>query len=587
MSILVKTIRVSGLRGLQNIEVHLEKTTVITGMNNTGKTSLLKALQIALGNSQFVSYDDFYVSEDRNTDKIVIDVCIVPMDETDSITDTFSDQWEALFTDDRIKLNNQGNFIVPLRTVVTYDPIKTTYKSQKYVLSDWPSFRDENQKYWFDYENGSEKNFNFEEIPFFYIDAQRDILEDMKVKSSYLGKMISKIEYSQEDIEEIEEQIKILNEQAVSRSSILSDIKTTLRDLNTAMDTSSEGVDITPFTKKIRDLNKGLSIYYSDNKDSFSMEYHGMGTRSWSSLLVLKSFVNLLNKNALREHAPFFPILAIEEPEAHLHPNAQKKLYSQISGIKGQKIISTHSPYVAASCELNQIRNFYKDQESVGCGSIDFISLKSEDIRKIRRQVINTRGELFFSRSIIFIEGETEEQALPLFFEKYFGVTPIELGVDIIGVGGYGNYLPFIRFADALSIPWFILSDAEAKVVDSVTNQFLESNSSKLQGDVITFLHDGNDFEAELVSCGYREEIKDAILKVELPQCYSPQHEQAKEREIVSYNDEKLLQIISSEKTRYGHLIAESIINREKEIPDKVKELFNKLESVFRSVADE
>ena len=42
MSILVKTIRVSGLRGLQNIEVELEQVTVLTGMNNTGKTSFIK-----------------------------------------------------------------------------------------------------------------------------------------------------------------------------------------------------------------------------------------------------------------------------------------------------------------------------------------------------------------------------------------------------------------------------------------------------------------------------------------------------------------------------------------------------------------
>ena len=63
------------------------------------------------------------------------------------------------------------------------------------------------------------------------------------------------------------------------------------------MDTRSEGIEITPFTKKIRDLNKGLSIYYTDSKDSFSMEYHGMGTRKLdSSLLMLKAFISLLSK---------------------------------------------------------------------------------------------------------------------------------------------------------------------------------------------------------------------------------------------------------------------------------------------------
>jgi len=76
MSILIKTIRVSGLRGLQNIEVELEPVTVLTGMNNTGKTSFLKALQIALGNRQFITQDDFYASDSKSSDKIIVDIKI-------------------------------------------------------------------------------------------------------------------------------------------------------------------------------------------------------------------------------------------------------------------------------------------------------------------------------------------------------------------------------------------------------------------------------------------------------------------------------------------------------------------------------
>ena len=62
MKILIKTVRIAGFRGLKNFEINLEPTTVLTGMNNTGKTSFLKALQIALGNRQFISQDDFYIS---------------------------------------------------------------------------------------------------------------------------------------------------------------------------------------------------------------------------------------------------------------------------------------------------------------------------------------------------------------------------------------------------------------------------------------------------------------------------------------------------------------------------------------------
>jgi len=582
MSILIKTVRISGFRGLQNIEVELEQTTVLTGMNNTGKTSFLKALQLALGSGQFISQDDFFIDGNDTIDQITIDLLIIPIGDDGNRINEFEENWEILFTEDRIKTDIDRKSYIPLRTVITFDYIKNSYKPRQFILTEWPKFENKDDVFWFQTENGTEKHFRFDNMPFFYMDAQRDILEDIKLQKSYLGKMISKIEYSEEDIKEIEKQIKNLNEKAVNSSAILSTIKTTLMDLDTAMDTTSGGVEITPFTKKIRDLNKGLSIYYTDNKDSFSMEYHGMGTRSWSSLLTLKAFISLLNANAKKDQTPFFPILAIEEPEAHIHPNAQKKLYRQINEISGQKIISTHSPYIAASAELIQMRNFYKGDGGICCGKIKTDDLKTEDMRKIKRQVINTRGEIFFSRAIVFFEGETEEQALPIFAKHHFKITPGEMGIDFVGVDGSGNYLPFMRFAEGLNIPWFILSDAEENVKHQVHKQFDECGCSRDEKDTIVFLDDGMKFEKQLISDGFSDEIKKALIT--LTNFKNEQHRQTKTEDINGYDDNEILEKITSTsaKTRYAPVIAEKIIESNKELPPKIVELFNIIQSYFK-----
>lgn len=582
MSILIKNVRISGFRGLENFEVNLEPTTVLTGINNSGKTSFLKALQITLGTRQFITQDDFFIRDNKSANEIIIDILILPVDEDSKLVEDFAEDWEILFTTDRIRTDGRKSFI-PLRTIITFDSIKNSYKSQQFIMQTWPQFiNDENGLHWYNADNGSKINFHFDELPFFYMDAQRDILEDTKLRSSYIGKMLSKIEYSQEDIEEIEEQIQALNEKAVNSSEILLNLKNTLKELDSAMDSGKEGIDITPFTKKLRDLSKGLTIYYSNNQDSFPMEYHGMGTRSWSSLLTLKSYIYLLSENATKEKSVFFPVLAIEEPEAHLHPNAQMKLYSQISSIKGQTIISTHSPYVAATAELNQIRSFYKD-DIVSCGQIDTSKLVSEDIRKIRRQVINTKGEIFFSKIIVFFEGETEEQALPILAEKYFGVTSVEMGLDFVGVGGYKSYLPYLRFADSFNIPWIIFSDAEADVISWIEKHLKNSGTTKQKDDVVIFLDNGNDYEMQLISEDYRAEIRSAIKS-----CYeyvNDKHRTAKEKdriaEIAEYNDEELYEIMIKEKTKYGPLVAEQIIAGEKQLPSKSIDLFKKISEVL------
>ena len=575
MSILIKTVRVSGFRALENVEVSLEKITVLTGMNNSGKTSLLKAIQLALGNRQFISQDDFFIKDVEAADQIIIDLLIIPLSIDGNQSAEFEADWEILLTTDRIR-NDGSSSYVPLRTVVTYDPVNSTFKTQQYILNTWPSFIVEVN--WFDADNGKKTNFFFDELPFFYIDAQRDILEDIKLRNSYLGKMLSKIEYSQEDIESLEEQIKALNETAVNSSEILINIKQNLKELDTAMGSATNGVEITPFTKKIRDLNKGITIYYGDTQDSFSMEYHGMGTRSWSSLLTLKSFISVLKSNASTQNTVFFPILAIEEPEAHLHPNAQKKLYGQIANISGQKIISTHSPYIAATAELEQIRSLYKSDKVV-CGKVSCTELTPEELRKISRQVVNTRGEIFFSKGIVFFEGETEEQALPILAKEFFGKTPVEMGVDFIGVGGCGNYLPFLRFAEALNIPWFIFSDAEntadKQIKASVQNQFQECGTLRAEIDAVVFLDDGNNFEKQLIIDGYQDEIKDALLS--LGEYANERHKAAKKADIQAYDDDRLYEIITGIKTKFGPAIADSIVKSGKALPPKVAVLFDKI----------
>ena len=582
-SILIKAVRIHGFRGLKNIEVELQKTTILTGMNNAGKTSFLKALQLALGNRQFLSQDDFYIEGNSVHNEIIIDILIIPVDEEGKQIKEFSDEWSEVFTESKMRFYNNDFACVPLRTVVSSDSVANTIKTKQYILETWIDFTfgEEPKKNWYELDYKNNISFKFDEMPFFYMDAKRDISEDIKLKSSYIGKMLSNIEYSEDDIKEIEDKLEELNQTAVEKSDILTIVKESLLELNSAMNSQSGGVELTPFTKKIRDLNKGLNINYGDGNDSFLMEYHGMGTRSWSSLLTLKAFIELFKRNSQKNDMVFFPIVALEEPEAHLHPNAQKTLYSQIDTIVGQKIISTHSPYIASMGKLNEIINFYKNENTVSVGKIDTSLFGSEDMRKIERQVINTRGEIFFSKCIVLFEGETEEQALPIFFEKYFGKNHIELGVDFVGVGGYGNYLPFVRFAENLQIPWFIFSDNDKNgtVKKSVKKQFIDSQCEKQQNKCVIFLDDTFDFEKQLIDDGFQDEIKEYLIESKV--YTNLQHQEAQKpkdiEEINSYSDSELYSKITNIKAQYAPIIAEKIVNSGKDLSLKIQKLFIEL----------
>ena len=99
----------------------------------------------------------------------------------------------------------------------------------------------------------------------------------------------------------------------------------------------------------------------------------------------------------------------------------------------GQKIISTHSASICSQAEISHMRHFSKVGEETIVRRIDLGTgenrLTAEDLRKIDRQVMNTRGDLLFARTLVFFEGETEEQAIPDLAEKFWHRHPNDLGI--------------------------------------------------------------------------------------------------------------------------------------------------------------
>lgn len=581
MGILIDKLRISGFRGLNDFEISLSQTTVLTGTNNVGKTTILKALQLAMGSRTFLSIEDLYVSDTTKADKIIIDIRIIPTDGTGKIVSDFDEDWETIFTTDNIQVEGTQNFI-GLRSIFEYNRFKSEFDKSQIILKAWTTAP--GQK-WQDILT-TKSRINLEQIPFYYIEAQRDVVDDIKQRTSFLGKLLADVSkaYSTADINALEALVDELNNQAVEKSDILSTIQTVLKGVDSAMDRRDSKIEITPFAKKIRDLNKNISIHYGETTNSFTMDYHGMGTRSWSSLLTFKAFVSQNATIAASEANPFYPIIAIEEPEAHLHPNAQKKLYSQLNDMPGQKIISTHSPYIASCAEFKEIRGLYKESGQINSGEFDTSSLTSDESRKLKQKVINTRGEIFFSKAIVLFEGETEEQALPIIAEKYFGRPPYELGIDFIGVGGAGAYYPFIQFAETFNIPWFIFSDGEVGPVTDMT-----AAVSKLKGAAFTgiedqqniFIIDNNDdFEKYIVRLNYLYDIKDYIRSIELPKCVNQNHRQKKATEINTiYTNQYVLSQAKSHKTEWALIFAYAIYQSQKDLPPLLVQLFNKIKS--------
>jgi putative ATP-dependent endonuclease of OLD family len=604
-SIKLSDIRISGFRGLKELSTSLENVTVLTGCNNVGKTSVLKALQLALGNASFLTQEDFFVNENGTTEKIIVDLCFISVNEKGERIDSFSEEWEGVFTESCIQYDINGMAFVGLRTTFNYDATISNFSRKQKILQQWNS----NEGEIWQNLGTTDSKFKRDSIPFFYIEAQRDIVEDTKLRTSFIGKLLADVakSYTPEKILEIEEQIKLLNETTISNSEVLNDVQTTLKEIESAIDNDNSEVSITPFTKKIRDLNKGITIHYGNSTNSYTMDYHGMGTRSWSSLLTFKSFILQHKKVADSSGAPFYPIITIEEPEAHLHPDAQKRLYQQIAEMPGQKIISTHSPYIASTAQLSELRNMYKNESGVLCNSLDVGNLDQVDVRALKQKVINTKGEIIFAKALVLFEGETEEQALPIFAEKYFSCNPVSLGLEFVGVGGCGCYYPFIYLAEKFNIPWYIFSDGEPDTKTKVLKAYKKIAEAEIENlseaDNIFVIDNDADFEKMLINDGFVDEIVFCLKELLGDNCiekFYAMHDGKPEitvkteeicsecgrpkvrKELTDYSGdsgykEVLNRMMSLHKTDFAPLISDKIVSCGKDLPPLVKQLFDKI----------
>ena len=94
----IDRIRIQGFRGIEFMQMALSPTCVLIGPNNSGKTSVLRAMQMALSESLPISHNDFHHTSDHDdTHRFTIDLRIVAMNEAGKRTKRFSDKWTKVF----------------------------------------------------------------------------------------------------------------------------------------------------------------------------------------------------------------------------------------------------------------------------------------------------------------------------------------------------------------------------------------------------------------------------------------------------------------------------------------------------------
>lgn len=512
--------RIRDFRSLANIEVVLNDLTVLIGANNAGKTSFLDALFAAIGaGRKALSADDVRLAAGESiapkAREVIIDVMIRPVGADGKVIDSYpaGSYWTNLWGTTGIANDDSFNDFTGIRTTLKWSDLRGEYVVERRFLREWKAFVDWTTAAT---QDRAVSAAQLEPLALHYVDAKRDLEEDLRKPGSFWRRLTEDLGLSTAEIEEMEKTLSGINEQIVAKSEILKHLKDNLTGLQSVVASDSGVVEVAPVARKLRDLSKGVDVSFNTaGAQSFPLARHGMGTRSLASLLVFRAYASWRSKKATEGGDSVHSVLALEEPESHLHPQAQRALFGHIKQVTGQRIVSTHSPYFAGQAPIEDLRLFFNSKGDTVVTKLDTSPLKPDDIRKLQDSVVDTRGDILFSRGVVLFEGQTEEQALPVYASRYWGATIHEFGFCFVRVNGT-DYFPFIWLLKALRIPWYIFADGEPEPLtrlEAALKKAGEAEAAKCANVVV--LPSSNGFEGQLLAEGYLPEIEAAIDKVE------------------------------------------------------------------------
>lgn len=513
----ITDVRVSNFRSLTNIEVHLTDLTVLLGANNAGKTSFLDAVYAAIGSGRRpLNQEDVHIAPGEavvpKEREVVIDIRVKPIGDDGKPLANFpvGSFWVELWGTTIILDAKDFTESVGIRTRLAWSVAKGDYVVERKFLKEWVDF------------NGwlaapvSEKavtSAQIEPIALHYIDAKRDLEDDLHRPGSFWRRLTDDLSLPHEDVAKIEASLTEINKQIVDKSEVLQYLRDSLRTIQGVVSADSDGINVSPVARRFQDLSRGVDVSFSTaGAQPFPLARHGMGTRSLASLLVFRAFTAWKAKAANENKDRLHSILALEEPESHLHPQAQRSLFGQIKAIPGQRIVSTHSPYFAAQAGLEDLRLFIKDGGVSSVSQLPIEELQNkDDVRKLQETVIETRGDLLFASGLVVFEGQTEEQALPIWAEAYWGASIHELGFSFVRANGT-QYFPLIWLAKKFHIPWYVFADGEPQPVQRLDEALKKAGEGDHKTcDNVVVLDGGRNFESMLLNDGYLLEVEKAL----------------------------------------------------------------------------
>lgn len=521
-------LHIENYRLLKKVDVVLDQSlTLVVGKNNTGKTSILQMVKRVLSGNKSLSYDDyplecrqflysqlfnlwdeeiseneFFSSIPKTMIRFIIDYSsvgedeplgalgqfIIDIDETLSTVIIEAVYEPEMVTDIYKAIQNRFNLIKSADEIIEDE--EAVAKAVKECFHDLfhlhifavnPGNKD-------DCQERTIKNLQ-DVFVFKEISAERSLDEAEDQNSKPLAKVMNQL--FNPDLEIIEEELRANID---NLSKLIDDFNTTAQTrIDEIMGSivksmvqfgypSAEDLELhaaTTVSLKNQIINNTDLTYTSRGGfEALPSTHNGLGYKNLIKIsLLLQEFARNVKQNIAS-----IPVLYVEEPEAHMHPQLQtvfvnyvtSYLQEAIPNKKTQIFLTTHSAHIANTVPFKQVRYMRRYRNHVTCKNMTEFYEKAanneyrqKNLEFLQKYLKLSYCDLYFCDKAILVEGAAERLLIPDMIEKceregIFSSHPALASqyYSMVEVGGaYAHN--FFEFVDFLEIPTLIITDVD------------------------------------------------------------------------------------------------------------------------------
>ncbi len=480
------------------------KTTLIVGQNNTGKTTIIKALEKLTKDSPIFNAYDFnlkYLSKILDTYKIdnfsdeEKEIILPKIEFIFKIGLTDNDNDLITNIADFIDISNAENNEFTIKavwevkeTTQFIEKIKTFLSSNSKNISSFLKILNSENFQLNYYRENKEKVTGFKISNLInLVSIKANKVDNDRCLSTALKKVVNFRYKTNEDKWSLKRETaeKELNR---AENIINESIKETYtKDISSSVQKIvSKEHDINIITDLTLDNLMGTLIKceYLENDQHIPEAQYGLGYTNL--IMIISEIVSYIDQYHREDINSAIHLISIEEPETYMHPQMQelfikniseaiKEILSQnIKHLNSQLIITTHSSHILNSKihngntfdDINYIANINSNSKIINLSDKNVIQPKEEpsensnELNFIKKHIKYKISEIFFADAVIFVEGITEYTLLKHYIDQDDFLSKKYISLILVNGSHAKVYKHLIQ---KLGIPVVIITDLDVK----------------------------------------------------------------------------------------------------------------------------